>query len=351
MEGKHSVVMPNDEIDLVDLFRTIWKRKWFILFVIVIFGCLGGLYASFKKPIYEAKALLSAPSLADIALLNDGHSHGDTSLITPFSISEVYQIFTDNLLSEAIKRQFFHTIYLPSLKKDKQNSSLDKLYNRFLKKVSISEVSKSAMPKYLLKVENNNPSQAVQWLKEYISLVKKNTLNNLLKIIKQQHLTVAHDLKKQISFVRGIARKKRADRLAQLQEALKMAQTIGVKEPSISSLNGTLTDASTLNDPNMMYLRGSKALEVEIQNLSTRKSDDAFIPELRELEANYHFYKTSKIDYENIKTFHLDGAIKMPDMPISLPKSTIVLLSLLLGLLIGTMGVVLQYLWFKNKNN
>ena len=47
-----------DEIDLKELFKTIWAKKIFIVIFTLVVTILAGFYAYSKTPIYEAKALL-----------------------------------------------------------------------------------------------------------------------------------------------------------------------------------------------------------------------------------------------------------------------------------------------------
>ncbi len=58
MEEKDFRYIEEDEIDLAELFKTVWKRRWFVVgftFLITV-GAIG--YAYLKTPIYEAKALV-----------------------------------------------------------------------------------------------------------------------------------------------------------------------------------------------------------------------------------------------------------------------------------------------------
>ena len=52
---------PDDEIDLRELFATLWRGKWIIVLITVIFAAVGVLYALSKPNIYQASILL-APS-------------------------------------------------------------------------------------------------------------------------------------------------------------------------------------------------------------------------------------------------------------------------------------------------
>ncbi len=45
----------NDEIDLIEIFKTIWKGKFFIISFMLIGILLGFLYIKFKNPVYASK--------------------------------------------------------------------------------------------------------------------------------------------------------------------------------------------------------------------------------------------------------------------------------------------------------
>ena len=50
--------LEEDEIDLKELFKTIWAKKIFIVIFTLVVTILAGFYAYIKTPIYEAKALV-----------------------------------------------------------------------------------------------------------------------------------------------------------------------------------------------------------------------------------------------------------------------------------------------------
>ncbi|MCZ4285712.1 Wzz/FepE/Etk N-terminal domain-containing protein [Marinobacter salarius] len=55
-EAKH---YPDDEIDLRELFATLWAGKWIIILTTLIFAAGGVAYALYKPDIYQANALLA----------------------------------------------------------------------------------------------------------------------------------------------------------------------------------------------------------------------------------------------------------------------------------------------------
>lgn len=50
---------PDDEIDLRELFATLWAGKWLVLAIIILFAAAGVAYALYKPDIYQASALLA----------------------------------------------------------------------------------------------------------------------------------------------------------------------------------------------------------------------------------------------------------------------------------------------------
>jgi uncharacterized protein involved in exopolysaccharide biosynthesis len=55
-ENRH---YPDDEIDLRELFTTLWRGKWIVILVTALFALGGVLYALSKPNIYQANALLA----------------------------------------------------------------------------------------------------------------------------------------------------------------------------------------------------------------------------------------------------------------------------------------------------
>ena len=91
----------DDEIDLLDLFRTLLNGKWIILLFIVLSMFMAFIYAFGKSPIYNSDTLLQVetkkagvPGLEDIA----GLSGDDTSVGTELEI-----IKSRKILGEAVK--------------------------------------------------------------------------------------------------------------------------------------------------------------------------------------------------------------------------------------------------------
>ena len=112
-----------------------------------------------------------------------------------------------------------------------------------------------------------------------------------------------------------------------------------------SSFNGTMIDASALDNSSLMYLRGQNALQAELNNLNIRESNDAFVPskyKLREQQEKLDYYKKILINPEQINLFRLDGSMQPPAHPVAMRKGLILGISLFAGLFLGFLIVIMR---------
>lgn len=90
-EARHH---PDDEIDLRELFSTLWAGKWIVILMTILFAAGGIAYALYKQDIYQANALLAPAdgesggrlggklgSLASLAGVNIGEDSSSNTVI------------------------------------------------------------------------------------------------------------------------------------------------------------------------------------------------------------------------------------------------------------------------------
>lgn len=167
---------------------------------------------------------------------------------------------------------------------------------------------------------------------------------DVLKDVKSDATVKAKNLHQQIVAAKESALKQREDEIARLEEALIIAKSIGLEKPPIISGNLS-TEVSAGMGGALTYMRGSKALEAEIGNLLKRGSDDPFIEDIRQREAALAFYRQLEIDPKVITTFRQDGAVELPDKPVTPRKALIVVLGALGGGVLGLLLAMTRYLW------
>jgi chain length determinant protein (polysaccharide antigen chain regulator) len=314
-----------EDLNLLDFLQILWQQKRLIFLTTALSVLLGVVYLLLATPIYEAIGAISPPTKEDFALLNQGHSNAKNTPLLLYTVKEVYGIFIKNLQAESTKKLFFHDVLSNSL---------------LIKKINSRPTSPSL---YRVSVRGVSPRQDTEWVKNYIALAKQKALNEILADVEHQRHVIVRNLQDKIATMRAVANTERLDRIQQLQEAIKLARALGIKGGRNSS-NKIIVDESTINNPNMMYLRGSIALQAELDNLAKRDSADTFVSDklkLGEIQSKLAFYKKIVIKPSDIVMFKLDRIVK-PDVPISPNKKLILLLAPFSGLILGSILVLIR---------
>ncbi|MNF30072.1 Chain length determinant protein [compost metagenome] len=338
--------LKDDETDLVELLLSLWMQKWLIILITLTITAGAAFYAFLSKPVYEARISVLPPSLSNIAGFNLGRS-GARGL-GPFSVSDVYTVFTRNLQAEEVRRQFFREIYLPSLDEERRSSSLDRLYMEFSGLLSVKVLDKNQPDRYTIVVERHDPGQAVDWAKRFIDQTARQSLVEMLKNAQSELSVQAENIERQIKSQRDTARARREDRITQLQEAMKVAEAIGLENPLVITGRVSNDGEHATFMGGSLYMRGAKALRAETQVLKSRESDDPFIPDLRNLQEQYELYAGVSLNSEGVAVFRQDGKIEMPDAAIKPKKALILTLGVVLGGMLG-LFIALIRLMFKKR--
>ncbi|MHC8355024.1 Wzz/FepE/Etk N-terminal domain-containing protein [Pseudomonas sp. LB3P81] len=334
------------ELNLYDLLKGIWVQRWLVLIVAGMVTLISILYAFSSNPVYEARAYVLPPTKNDIEDFNYGRTV--RSGMKPYSVSDIYAVFTRNLQSESLRYKFFNEVYVPSLGKASHQRSRDSMYRQFSAELTVGQPSKEFAERYSVVALTGQPDQAAEWLRLYIEWASETTKKELIKNLSKEAEVRARNIEKQIAMLRENAAMEREDTVIQLREAEKVAGAIGLQNHLVVS--GAVTgEMSGAADPRLIYLRGTKALEAEIKNLIARESDDAYIEDLRKLQTQYDFYKSIAVKVEDVAVCRLDGVIQSPDAPIKPRKALIIVLGLLLGLMLGIVLGVGRKFWNESK--
>lgn len=329
-----------DEIDLFELVVALWAQKLLIIGVALVAALAAATYAFFSTPVYEARVYLQPPTLNGIADFNYGRT--TDSELTPFTINDVYEVFTRNLQSESLRRTFFNEVYLPSLPASERGGSQDILYAGFLGTLAIGLPSKEQPDRYSVIVQGEDPAQITNWVKDFAARAGAAAEKEMISNATREAEVRARNLGQQISTLQETESRIRQDSITRLREALTVAEAIGLQNPPI--ISGNLSaEISAGMDGQLTYMRGSKALKAEIQNLESRKSDDPFIGRLRTLQIKQSFYTDLTVSPDTVSVYRQDGPIEQPDRPIKPKKGLIILLGLVLGGMLGFMIALVRY--------
>lgn len=342
MTNDRERAIKDDEIDLLELIRGLWQQKLIIVLTTLVVGGGAVAYAVLATPIYEAKVFVQPPSQNDIAHLNYGR--GGDSELGMLTVKDVYDVYVRNLQSESLRRLFFQEVYLPALSPEARLGSQDELYGRLGRVLVVAVTSKDTPNRFAITVNLPDPQKAAGWAVNYAEMAGARAKLEVLKDVKADASVKANNLERQIKAAQENAKKQREDQIVQLNEALAVARSINLENPPI--ISGALSTAVSAGmDGALTYMRGSKAILAEIENLQRREADDPFIDKLREQQSALIFYRALEIDPNVIEAFRQDGAVESPDSPVKPKKFIIVFLGMLAGGALGVLLALVRHMW------
>lgn len=336
--GRFAANTRDHEIDLLELGKALWSQKLLIVFVTMVGAAIALAYALLLTPLYEAKATVLPPLLSDIAAYNAGRTESSSSqsLLKPFTTEEVYSVFTRNLRSLSLRRDFFLNVYIPSLSEDAQSLPRDQLWANFNRIVSINAPDKQRPELVEIAVQLSTPHLAAAWANELIDRAAEASERDMQLNVSSELDTRIRSIERRIASLRSTAQQRREDRIAILREALIVAKAVGMDSPQVTAGRTSSNDElSEFIDGSLTYMRGAKAIEAEMKVLEARQSDDPFIPELRSSQEQLSFLKTIEVQPDNVSVFTLDSAAEVPETPIKPKKPLIVALGLVIGGILG----------------
>jgi len=337
-----------DEIDAFVIAKALWDRIWIIVGITVVAVLFGAMYSFMSERVYEARAYLVPPTQSDIADLNLGRTREFE--LAPYSIDDVYRIFLRNLQSESLRREFFVNEYLPNLSSDQKEQSQDSLYADFSKKILVTPLGADEMGRYSVVAQTNRAETAVDWVKHYVKRAETLATKEIMKNVSYEAKARAKNVDQEIGTKRETGENVRGDDITKLRAALNIAQAAGVQKPTIL-LGGVPTAMTGYAAEDQNFLKGVEALNAEIKNLENRSSNDAFIKELRELQAKKSFYDKLAVASRDINMYRYDGSVETPDNAIKPKKALVILLALVLGLMLGVLSAFTLYRFEESKKS
>ncbi|SKA89311.1 LPS O-antigen chain length determinant protein, WzzB/FepE family [Thiothrix eikelboomii] len=413
----------DDEINFSDLVKTI-IRYWKIAVIITAAILLGSLvYVLLVTPVYKAKVSYLPPTFGDVAPLRIPTSSDQNITEKDLDLAKkIYMDFEKNLNSLKLRREIFDKMnLLPLLNKNaNEQTNIEAVFNKFNEKITIEKpiakkdgpvvpaihlTLKGSDPQFLADVLNQisdhvqatTKQEVIRDISEQVSFKKaqltreinelrskaERQKNDMITKLQETDQVEREKLEDQIKTLRDSAKTKRMDQITVLTEAAKIAESIGLVEKSAllentaitTERNAFYTEVNT--QPQPLYLRGSKALQSEIKELTERRSDDPFIPGLRDLEDKVALLKTNpqvealklrkdndafietlrdkeselaileafKIDPNQVKVASLDQAAYPPETRESPKRTKIIAFGAIIGLFLGIMAAFMVNFW------
>ncbi|QLD33748.1 LPS O-antigen chain length determinant protein WzzB [Mannheimia varigena] len=362
----------SDEIDLIELIRALWDKKWWIVLTTFVTTLLAGVYAFTAKEQWTSKAVVITPKLTELGDYLDVRREYNRILrvdpIDPNALSaSLFNNFNRLAQSQDTKNEFFiaSNVYkklVEGKEEREQRAVLFKLSNE-----NTSFIIPDA------KKDPNAIGRTVSFSAE-TPIEARDTLGELIQYINHRAFAIELDdflvdfqnvlisLQYEKSLIQEDLSVNKSIQLENLNKAYETAQKAGVKEYSkvfnqsdTTSIAAALSDTkiplsdSKLADGSYLFMLGEKYLKAQIDVASEKGI--VYPPryyqidyQLKQLEPLLEKAKVAKAD-----TYSYQAS---PDYPVNKdkPKRAIILIvGMILGAILSSLFVIAISLFKKRK--
>ncbi|EML4684742.1 TPA: LPS O-antigen chain length determinant protein WzzB [Citrobacter amalonaticus] len=299
-----------EQIDLIDLMVQLWRGKVTIIICIIVAIALAVGYLTVAKEKWTSTAIITQPDAGQLATYTNAMNilYGQNAPKINDVQSGIVGRFSSafSALSETLNNQL-----------NPEKLTID------------SSVKGQPLP---LKVSYSadNAETAQKTLAQYIQQIDEAVSKEINADLEMSIKTRVSDLEHSLEAQEKVAKEQKSLRIAQINQALKIAEQSNIKLPQIQQADQVSQDT--------MFMLGSEALSSMVNNEATRPltfSDDYYLTRQNLLAVN-----SLKIDPDSIHAYRY---VMKPTLPVyrDSPKKAITLiLATLLGGMIGA-GVVL----------
>ena len=348
---------PDDEINLVDIWKILYKGKKIIIGSVVACLLVAMVVVLLLPKIYRAKTVLLPPQLSDITALS-------VPGIYTAGPQAIYKEFLINLHSHGLRYQYFKDHVLSDFHGKKQGDRIDdyqifiKEFDKLLKISSKINSKGDEIDFKVVTLDGKNYDRLANWLGKYITFVDEHTVNKLTSNVQAQVKLRAEGIKEQIAILRLVASRERQDRIARLKEADIIAKLLQIEKPTGSTfVAGDKKKTPETRETGLifgsnevpLYFRGYLALQGELEQLQNRKSDDSFIVGLRELQGRLSFLEKKQIDSKIIHAVQVDQQARTDGKPVKPVGKLIVILGGFLGVMVGIFSAIMYNILFLGR--
>ena len=375
----------DDEIDLFELFKTLWDGKWKIISTTFVAAVIGVVFSVVKPNSFEvstpfqiAKPSVFLPYTTLNSLLKQKGLYFDKEFNESgykFDRESVFNavVFEFNDYEEMVDVLSEDEFVKQSIKglDDRQKQ---KALIGFAKKFKIVPTSNKEK-EWHLKFEWHNDyegrslfSLALQKTLINVQKTLKNNIDELAKSIERQNSYQLENLQNDLNAIKQIGKRNLKKRIIFLNEQYSIAMELGIETNKLNvnalSQNSQNQISLSINPNNVpYYLRGSKAIKKEIELIENRSEEDILLM----ANDNFKVNKQIALIQNDNSSSQLKNAAKliesdnpndwvMFDMQLaeakSQKKSTLyIALSIVLGGMVGVIYVLISNVIRKRKGH
>ncbi|EOI1004373.1 LPS O-antigen chain length determinant protein WzzB [Citrobacter amalonaticus] len=299
-----------EQIDLIDLMVQLWRGKVTIIICIIVAIALAVGYLTVAKEKWTSTAIITQPDAGQLATYTNA-----MNILYDQNAPKI------NDVQSGIVGRFSSAF-----------SALSETLNNQLnpEKLTIDSSVKGQPLPLKVSYSADNAETAQKTLAQYIQQIDEAVSKEINADLEMSIKTRVSDLEHSLEAQEKVAKEQKSLRIAQINQALKIAEQSNIKLPQIQQADQVSQDT--------MFMLGSEALSSMVNNEATRPltfSDDYYLTRQNLLAVN-----SLKIDPDSIHAYRY---VMKPTLPVyrDSPKKAITLiLATLLGGMIGA-GVVL----------
>ncbi len=352
----------NDEIDLVELFRTLWKQKAKIALITAATTLVAGIYAFTAEEVWTSKAVITAPKASDMGefyQLAQNLERNAPMVTTPDGMqtktedakqlqfanlqTNVFKEFKDTLNSLDERREFvvssdFYKEKIKGKPQRDQKIILKEITEKDIKYTAADDVKKTFDT---IALSANTSKQSQILLQQYIASVNAKVVKNNEHELTLLLIKFRQDLAAEAKALESSAEDMLKLQIKNVSDALAQAKEMNLIETS-ANLPTEISDST-------MYLLGSKALSAKLA--SVKASEPTLAKRYFDVQQQLKTLNEIKISSVKGQAF---GFIDMPDEPVTKdkPKRVLILvLGVVFGLIISVMYFFILSLFNKEDSN
>lgn len=301
-----------DEIDLFELFQSIWQERILIVIITAVVTVLALIYALTATPIYQVQSIVKPAPTKDLDELNGAGIYKLSPAEALVQVGASLESYETRLGYFKAHQELFEPLLSPNKSVEQNFERINREYIKILKTDAKKDESfanyvgiQLQYPKGMdgAKIANGFVEHAVNLEKERIAASLEVVINNQLERLRRKisnaragyeaskeaqiaQLTEKDVLKKaklqdELAALREELKVRRQNRIMQLDEAITIATALGIKKPATPSslANETRTSGSVIrtevnSQQNPLYFMGTEALNAERDALMARENDD-----------------------------------------------------------------------------
>jgi len=349
-----------DEAGLFDILAFFMQYRWLMLGIVFCVTLATILIVFVLPKVYRAEVIINPPLIKDVEQLNifdTGTMSQQSSGTYFFKITdvEVYDKFIRFLNSKQLQLNFFKTNNLFDYLKDEKGEDNDEFtvfQKKFTDKIKLDDLryrNKNELETIFISLEGRDEKLIVEWLNKYVVYVDEYTIKSIVEGINKKAQLQVEGVGKQIESLRDVEKSRRLDLIEQYQEAVAVAETIGLTDQVSISLapNDKLIEKMgfSINPGDVpLYLRGSKALRAELKILQQRKKDDPFIPDLRDLQHRMSFFENLNVTTDSIHAANVDQFAYVSNKAVKPKRMLLVVVGVFFGCLVAVFTALIKNL-------